>query len=89
MFRWRATEVLPGIDVPVLVLSGDRDIVTLPAASEEISRLVANARLTHVAGAGHMGFMEASASYDKAIAAFAEEVFAGKAAAPTQSTALA
>jgi pimeloyl-ACP methyl ester carboxylesterase len=76
MFRWKATEVLPGIDVPVLVLTGTSDIVTLPSASDVIARAAPRARLIRVEGAGHMGFMERSDVYNAAIGAFADEVFA-------------
>ncbi len=37
MFRWKATEVLSSISVPMLVLAGSKDIVTLPAASRTIT----------------------------------------------------
>ena len=75
MFRWKATEVLPLIDVPVLVLTGASDIVTLPGASDLIARAAPRARLIRVDGAGHMGFMERSEVYNEAIGVFADEVF--------------
>lgn len=76
MFRWRATEVLPKIPVPMLVLTGTEDLVTLPSASAQIVEAAPLARLVSVEGAGHMGFMECSEIYNEAIAAFADEVFA-------------
>ena len=77
MFRWKATEVLKAIDVPVLVLTGTKDIVTLPSASDFIAHTAPRAQLLHVEGAGHMGFMERSKVYNEAIARFAGEIFAG------------
>jgi pimeloyl-ACP methyl ester carboxylesterase len=77
MFRWKATEVLPTVLVPMLVLTGTRDIVTLPSASELIADAAPRARLLRVEGAGHMGFMERSTAYDEAILTFADETFAG------------
>lgn len=76
MFRWKATEVLPTIHVPVLVLAGTKDIVTLPSASKLIADKAPRARLIQIEGAGHMGFMEQAEAYNEAIAAFADEVFA-------------
>ena len=77
MFRWDVREVLPAIPVPVLVLAGSKDIVTLPQASEAIAGAVPRARLVGIDGAGHMGFMERADAYDRAIAEFADEIFAG------------
>lgn len=84
MFRWRATELLPKIEAPLLVLSGCSDIVTLPRASETIVHLAPRGQLQAIEGAGHMGFMESSRSYNEAIATFADAVFAhaGVTAAP-------
>lgn len=79
MFRWRATDLLPAISVPTLVLAGSKDIVTLPSASAQIAKAVPRGKLTEVEGAGHMGLMERSAAYDTAIGAFADEVFAARA----------
>lgn len=76
MFRWKATEVLPTINVPVLVLTGTKDIVTLPSASQTIADSAPRARLIQIEGAGHMGFMERAEAYNEAIAIFADEVFA-------------
>ncbi len=76
MFRWKATEVLPTIDVPILILTGTKDIVTLPRASELIAEAAPNTRLIRIDGAGHMGFMERSEVYNEAIAVFAAKVFA-------------
>ena len=75
MFRWKATEVLRAIDVPLLVLTGTKDIVTLPSASDFIANTAPRAQVLHVEGAGHMGFMEWSNVYNEAIARFADEVF--------------
>ncbi len=84
MFRWKATEVLATIPVPVLVLAGTKDIVTLPAASETIVAQARQGRLLTLEGAGHMGFMERAEAYDRAIADFADGVF-GKLAATRTS----
>jgi pimeloyl-ACP methyl ester carboxylesterase len=76
MFRWQADDVIPLIDVPVLVLVGTSDIVTLPGASDVIASLASRSRLSRVADVGHMGFLEQFEVYNGEIAAFATEAFA-------------
>jgi pimeloyl-ACP methyl ester carboxylesterase len=74
MFRWDATGALSDLRVPVLVISGDADVVTKLEASEAIARATPNARLECVRGVNHMGFLERADVYDQAIADFAEAV---------------
>jgi pimeloyl-ACP methyl ester carboxylesterase len=74
MFRWSIAETLPMIDVPVLILTGSRDIVTLPSASDTIGGMIPNARVARIEGCGHMGFMERAEEYDREIANFADRV---------------
>ena len=74
MFRWDATDALPDIATPVLVMGGDKDIVTKLEASETIATTIPGARLQVVEGVNHMGFLEQSEIYDAAIAAFAASV---------------
>ncbi|HEY2052186.1 MAG TPA: alpha/beta hydrolase [Caulobacteraceae bacterium] len=80
MFRWRATEVLASITVPMLVLAGSKDIVTLPDASRTITKAAPHARFVEMEGAGHMGFLERADAYNREIAEFAEMVFGPRAA---------
>lgn len=79
MFRWEAGSVLPTIHVPVLILSGTKDIVTLPEASERMRDALPDATLLKLEGGGHMGFMEKAEAYNRAIGEFARRV-AGPAA---------
>ena len=74
MFRWNASEVAPKILVPVLILTGSKDIVTLPSASRTIAEAAPDARIVEIQGCGHMGFMERAALYDAEIARFADLV---------------
>ena len=67
----RVTDALPAMSVPTLVLSGSRDIVTLPSASRTIVDAAPDARLLEMEGCGHMGFMEAHDRYNSEIEAFA------------------
>lgn len=79
MMSWGVTDELPALAVPALVFVGERDIVTKPHAGREIAQRMPQARVQEVLGAGHMGPMERSADYNRAIATFAEEVFAASA----------
>ena len=81
MFRWKASEVLPTIAAPLLILTGSKDIVTLPSASRTIKEAARDARIVEIEGCGHMGFMERAELYDAEIARFADLVL--KPAAPT------
>lgn len=74
MFRWDATQALPDIRTPVLVIGGDKDIVTKLEASHAIATAIPRGRLEVVEGVNHMGFLEQAEIYDEAIAAFAASV---------------
>jgi pimeloyl-ACP methyl ester carboxylesterase len=71
MFRWDSAFALARDGVPVLVIGGDRDIVTKAEASRSIAARVPRSRLVTIAGVNHMGPVEAAALYNEEIAAFA------------------
>ncbi len=79
---------LSSIDVPTLVVAGDRDGVIVPDAGREIARLIPGAHLLVLEPARHMGFMEQRDAFadgvHKAARTHAEERVAGK-AGPTPS----
>jgi pimeloyl-ACP methyl ester carboxylesterase len=68
MFRWDASQVLPQIRKPVLVLGGEVDLVTKLEASEVIAGDIPSAELQVAQGANHMGFLERADVYNQAIA---------------------
>jgi pimeloyl-ACP methyl ester carboxylesterase len=74
MFRWDASAVLPKINKPVLVLSGDADLVTKLEASRVIAGAIPGARLQVIDGVNHMGFLERADVYNEAIRAFTRSV---------------
>jgi pimeloyl-ACP methyl ester carboxylesterase len=78
MFRWDATEALPDISVPTLVLAGEADIVTKPGASRRIARVVPDASLKTFQHVNHMGFLERAQDYNAAIRDFARIAFSAK-----------
>lgn len=70
MLEWDASDVLPRIKVPVLIISGNHDVTTLPAASERMARDIPGATHVSVGPAAHMGPIEQHQRYARAIAAF-------------------
>jgi pimeloyl-ACP methyl ester carboxylesterase len=52
--RVDSTAILPGIDVPVLVLVGEEDEVTPPADAAAMAQALPDARLVRVPAAGHL-----------------------------------
>lgn len=48
-----ATDVLAGLDIPVLVITGDRDIMTPPVCAEQIHRAVARSKVVVIRGGTH------------------------------------
>ena len=70
MTRPDATPLLPTIHCPTLVVVGDEDVITPPAASEEIKRGISGAELVIIPGAGHMSNMEQPDAFNVALARF-------------------
>ena len=52
------------MECPVLILSGDVDIVTKLEASEAMYNMAPNAILNPISGVNHMGFLERSGQYN-------------------------
>ncbi len=77
MFRWDADRALADIGVPVLVISGDDDIVTKAEAGQHIADVTPGAEFMRVDKANHMGFLERPEVYNPAIAAFALKCLQG------------
>lgn len=74
MFHWDATGVLGRARVPVLIVGGDKDIVTKLEASEVMAEEGEKAELQVVHGVNHMGPMERADLYNRLIADFALHV---------------
>ncbi|MDB5421017.1 MAG: hypothetical protein JWR59_964 [Brevundimonas sp.] len=73
MFHWDATDALANLGVPLLVLGGDRDIITKLEASRNIAA-AGRADLEAIEGVNHMGFLERSDLYNLAIEMFAARI---------------
>jgi pimeloyl-ACP methyl ester carboxylesterase len=48
-----AGDVLPRIDIPTLIVTGDRDIITPPFTADKVHRAVAGSRLVIIEGGTH------------------------------------
>ncbi|MEG3178244.1 alpha/beta hydrolase [Sphingomonas sp. RB3P16] len=75
MFRWNSEMALSQVIVPLLVIGGDRDIVTKLEASRIIAT-ASSAPLLVVEGVNHMGPIERADVYNGAIADFAAKALA-------------
>ena len=71
MLEYDATTVLKEINVPALVLAGDRDSVCKPEASERMKRDIPDAQLTRLVPAKHMGLIEHHTRFAKIVKTFA------------------
>ena len=63
---------LPSVPVPTLILVGDADAITPPAAAQAMQKAISNSRLVTVRGAGHMTPMEQPAQVNQAVRQFME-----------------
>lgn len=75
MIHYDATETLPRIDVPTLVVPADQDPLCRPEASQRIQHDVPAAQLTPLAPAKHMGLIEHHEQFAKIVGDFALACF--------------
>jgi len=70
MTRPDSTPQLQSIHVPTLIVVGDEDTLTPPAAAEEMHRGVAGSQLVRIPQAGHLSNLEQPELFNAALAAF-------------------
>jgi 3-oxoadipate enol-lactonase len=70
MTRPDSTPLLASIHVPTLVVVGEEDVITPPAASEELHRAIAGSELVRIPAAGHLSNLEQPRLFNAALAAF-------------------
>jgi len=70
MTRPDSTPLLQTIHVPTLIVVGDEDALTPPAAAEEMHRGIAGSDLVRIPQAGHLSNLEQPALFNAALAAF-------------------
>jgi 3-oxoadipate enol-lactonase len=66
------TDLLPNIDVPVLILVGSEDVITPPSDAEAMHERVEGSRLQVIEGAGHVSNVERPEEFDRALLEFLE-----------------
>ena len=59
-----STDLLTGIDVPVLVITGAADTLIPPAATEEMAHAIPDAQFRMIEGAGHLSNLEAPEQFN-------------------------
>jgi pimeloyl-ACP methyl ester carboxylesterase len=77
MLRWDATSVLPGVRVQTLIVGGEQDTTTTPAASRYMREAMPAAEMQTVNRAAHLGLLEQNRIYNEAIRRFADSCFDG------------
>jgi pimeloyl-ACP methyl ester carboxylesterase len=70
MARPDSRPLLPGIEIPTLVLVGEEDVVTPPEVAREMAEAVEWASLVVVPGAGHLSTLEAPDVVNRALRAW-------------------
>jgi pimeloyl-ACP methyl ester carboxylesterase len=70
MTRPDSTPLLATIHVPTLIVVGDEDTVTPPAAADDLHRGIAGSELVRIPRAGHLTNLEQPELFNAALAAF-------------------
>jgi pimeloyl-ACP methyl ester carboxylesterase len=65
--RADSTDLLPGIFVPTLVLSSEKDTLIPPDVTREMAEAIPNARFVMLTGAGHLSNLEAAEQFNEAL----------------------
>jgi pimeloyl-ACP methyl ester carboxylesterase len=70
MLRYDATDVLRAVSVPGLVVTGDRDPLTVPEAHEWMARELPAGRLVRLTPGRHQAHLERHAEFTSAVVGF-------------------
>lgn len=65
-----STELLPGIDVPTLVIGGEEDAITPIKGMRAMAAAIPAARFEGIAGAGHLSSVERPAAFNHVVSEF-------------------
>ncbi len=74
MLRYDATDTLPHVRVPTLVIAADADRATVAAASRVMLERIPHARGVTLAPAGHLGLLEQHGDWVRAVDDFMQRV---------------
>lgn len=66
--------MLPGIDVPTLIINGDRDLICLPGASAYMAQIIVHCQQVVMPGCGHAPFLTRSGAFDTALTDFRRRI---------------
>lgn len=86
MRTYDATNVLPTIPVPTLVVAGDKDNTCIPEASMHMAATIPNARLVMLSPARHCGLFEHHEAFHQEVANFVSNIETGTRKTRTAST---
>jgi len=75
---FEVTDLLPDVTVPVLVITGTHDRITIPGASQFLADNLPKAELKVFENAGHMTMLERHEDFNTTLKTFLDEVLAGK-----------
>jgi len=70
MDRPDSTDLLAGIDVPVLVVTGDEDVLIHPREARAMHEAIRGSRLEVLTGAGHLSNLERPAAFNHVVSEF-------------------
>jgi len=84
---YHATDALPGVKAPVLVVAAEQDKVCKPQASRDINVAVPDGTLASLSPAGHMGLLSSHEEFGRAVEAFLDRCH-GRSPAPAPSAPL-
>ena len=73
------------VRVPALVIVGEHDRVTPPAAAVRLAAALPEGRLEVIAGAGHLPMLERHEEFNAKVRAFADATLTAPAAKPTKA----
>jgi 3-oxoadipate enol-lactonase len=74
MNRADATDLLPTIDVPTLIIVGEEDVLTPPKESRAMHAAISGSRLEIIPGAGHVSNVERPAAFNHVLTEFIEQL---------------
>jgi pimeloyl-ACP methyl ester carboxylesterase len=72
--RRETFDVLPGLDLPALVVVGDEDAITPESDAHEMAARLTDVRLQRLTGAGHLSAMEAAEDVNATLRRFLSEI---------------
>jgi pimeloyl-[acyl-carrier protein] methyl ester esterase len=67
--------LLPAIDLPTLIMGGDRDGICLPGASAYMAQMIPQGSRVIFSGCGHAPFLTQCAEFNDAITNFSRRIF--------------